>query len=567
MTLKSALLGAACAFAMAPAAYAERGTDGEVKLTFPQAVSIMNPYLSSGTKDIYASSMVIEPLAGYDDTGTLIPKLVSEIPTLENGGISEDLTSITWKLIPGLLWSDGTPVTSADVVFTGQYCMDPAGGCAQLSKFEGVVSIEAVDETSVKVTFNGPKPNPYTAFVGATNPILQQAQFAACIGAAAPTCTDPNNMPLGTGPFKVTGFTVNDTVSMEANPNYRDPAKPAFATAVIKGGGDAEGSARAVMETGEFDYAWNTQIPPDSQAAMTAAGKGQFVVAFGTLVERLEMNMTDPSADLPEGERSTSKHPHPILSDINVRTALSMAIDRDILREVGYGAGGKPTCNVVPAPELYNSDNTACLTQDIEGAKALLESSGWTDSDGDGIRDKDGKKLSILYQTTVNPIRQDFQALIKDWWTEIGVETELKAIDPSVFFGGDAGSPDTFQKFYADVEMYANNFDGTDPEAYLTQYKCDKAPSPENQWQGENMNRFCDPAYDAMVTELSSTRDVAKRAEMAKKLNDMVTKDSRIVVPLVHRGTLSAHSNALAGVMINAWDTEFWNIADWTRVK
>ena len=567
MTLKSALLGAACAFAMAPAAYAERGTDGEVKLTFPQAVSIMNPYLSSGTKDIYASSMVIEPLAGYDDTGTLIPKLVSEIPTLENGGISEDLTSITWKLIAGLLWSDGTPVTSADVVFTGQYCMDPAGGCAQLSKFEGVVSIEAVDETSVKVTFNGPKPNPYTAFVGATNPILQQAQFAACIGAAAPTCTDPNNMPLGTGPFKVTGFTVNDTVSMEANPNYRDPAKPAFATAVIKGGGDAEGSARAVMETGEFDYAWNTQIPPDSQAAMTAAGKGQFVVAFGTLVERLEMNMTDPSADLPEGERSTSKHPHPILSDINVRTALSMAIDRDILREVGYGAGGKPTCNVVPAPELYNSDNTACLTQDIEGAKALLESSGWTDSDGDGIRDKDGKKLSILYQTTVNPIRQDFQALIKDWWTEIGVETELKAIDPSVFFGGDAGSPDTFQKFYADVEMYANNFDGTDPEAYLTQYKCDKAPSPENQWQGENMNRFCDPAYDAMVTELSSTRDVAKRAEMAKKLNDMVTKDSRIVVPLVHRGTLSAHSNALAGVMINAWDTEFWNIADWTRVK
>ncbi len=567
MTLKSALLGAACAFAMAPAAYAERGTDGEVKLTFPQAVSIMNPYLSSGTKDIYASSMVIEPLAGYDDTGTLIPKLVSEIPTLENGGISEDLTSITWKLIPGLLWSDGTPVTSADVVFTGQYCMDPAGGCAQLSKFEGVVSIEAVDETSVKVTFNGPKPNPYTAFVGATNPILQQTQFAACIGAAAPTCTDPNNMPLGTGPFKVTGFTVNDTVSMEANPNYRDPAKPAFATAVIKGGGDAEGSARAVMETGEFDYAWNTQIPPDSQAAMTAAGKGQFVVAFGTLVERLEMNMTDPSADLPEGERSTSKHPHPILSDINVRTALSMAIDRDILREVGYGAGGKPTCNVVPAPELYNSDNTACLTQDIEGAKALLESSGWTDSDGDGIRDKDGKKLSILYQTTVNPIRQDFQALIKDWWTEIGVETELKAIDPSVFFGGDAGSPDTFQKFYADVEMYANNFDGTDPEAYLTQYKCDKAPSPENQWQGENMNRFCDPAYDAMVTELSSTRDVAKRAEMAKKLNDMVTKDSRIVVPLVHRGTLSAHSNALAGVMINAWDTEFWNIADWTRVK
>jgi peptide/nickel transport system substrate-binding protein len=222
---------------------------------------------------------------------------------------------------------------------------------------------------------------------------------------------------------------------------------------------------------------------------------------------------------------------------------------------------------VVPNPPAYASDNTACLTQDIEGAKALLESSGWTDSDGDGIRDKDGKKLHILYQTTVNPIRQNFQELIKAWWAEIGVETELKSIDPSVFFGGDAGSPDTFQKFYADVEMYANNFDGTDPESYLTQYKCDKAPSPENQWQGENMNRFCDPAYDALVAELSGTRDVAKRAEIAKKLNDMVTKDSRIVMPLVHRGTLSAHSNTLGGVMINAWDSELWNVADWYRVK
>ncbi len=567
MKLKTALLGAACVFAMAPSAWAERGTDGEVKLTFPQAVSIMNPYLSSGTKDIWASSMVIEPLAGYDDKGNLIAKLVSEIPSVANGGISEDLTSITWKLLPGLLWSDGTPVTSADVVFTGQYCMDPAGGCAQLSKFEGIASIEAVDDMSVKVTFTAPKPNPFNAFVGSTNPILQKAQFAACIGAAAPTCTDQNNGPIGTGPFKVTGFTVNDTVSMEANPNYRDPAKPAFATAMIKGGGDAEGSARAVMETGEFDYAWNTQIPPDSQAAMTAAGKGKFVVAFGTLVERLEINLTDPSAEWPEGERSTAKHPHPFLTDINVRTALSKAIDRDILREVGYGAGGKPTCNVVPAPAMYASDNTDCVAQDIEGAKALLEASGWTDTDGDGIRDKDGKKLSILYQTTVNPIRQDFQALIKDWWSEIGVETELKAIDPGVFFGGDAGSPDTFQKFYADVEMYANNFDGTDPESYLTQYKCDKAPSPENQWQGENMNRFCDPAYDAMITELSSTRDVAMRADLAKKLNDMVTKDSRVVIPLVHRGTLSAHSNALGGVMINAWDTEMWNVADWFRVK
>ena len=122
------------------------------------------------------------------------------------------------------------------------------------------------------------------------------------------------------------------------------------------------------------------------------------------------------------------------------------------------------------------------------------------------MREKDGEKLSLLFQTSTNAVRQDFQALIKQWWTDVGVETELKNIDGSVFFGGDPASPDTFQKFYADVEMYANNFDGTDPEQYLGQYTCEKAPRPETQWQGENINRFCDPAYDELVAELGQDR-------------------------------------------------------------
>ena len=479
MKFKTALLGAAAAFVLAPAAHAERGADGEVKILYYQAVSTLNAYLSSGTKDVEAGSLVLEPLAGFDQDGQLFPRLAADIPTVENGGVAADLTSITWKLKEGLVWSDGTPVTSADVKFTWEYCTHPEGGCAQGAKYEGIASIDTPDDLTVVVNFEGPKPYPYQPFTGGTAPILQKAQFEGCLGAAASSCTEQNSKPIGTGPFVVTDFKVNDVVTFAANPNYRDPAKPAFATVTLKGGGDALAAASAVMETGEFDYAWNTQINPEQQAQMEAGGKGKFVNAFGTLVERIEINMTDPSADLPEGERSTIKHPHPILTDANVRKALSMAIDRQTLVDVGYGGAGRPTCNLVPAPAFQASDNTGCLTQDMEGAKALLEGAGWTDSDGDGIRDKDGKKLSLVYQTTVNPVRQDFQALIKGWWNELGVEVELKAIDPSVFFGGDAASPDTFQKFYADVEMYANNFDGTDAEPYMSQYLCDKIPGPE----------------------------------------------------------------------------------------
>ena len=212
-------------------------------------------------------------------------------------------------------------------------------------------------------------------------------------------------------------------------------------------------------------------------------------------------------------------------------------------------------------------DNTDCLTQDIEGAKALLEEAGWTDSDGDGVREKDGMKLSLLYQTSTNAVRQDFQALIKDWWSQIGVETELRNLDGSVFFGGDPGSPDTFQKFYADVEMYANTFNGTDPQQYLAAYRCGGEPKPSSQWQGENINRFCDPAYDEMIDELARTGDLDARSALAKKMNDMLTKDTYTIVPLVNRARVSAHANSLGGVVLNVWDSELWNVGDWYRIK
>ncbi len=540
-----------------------RGRDGHVNLIYWQAASIMNPYLSGGTKDTNAASMVIEPLARYDENGNMVAYLAAEIPTVANGGVSEDLTSITWKLKEGLKWSDGSAVTASDVVFTGGYCMDPDGGCQQIGQFSDVTNIEALDDMTVKITFGVAKPFPYGPFVGQETPILQEAQFADCTGAAAPTCTDANFGPIGTGPFVVTDFRANDTISLVANDNYRDATKPAFASVTFKGGGDAAAAARSVLETGEFDYAWNLQIAPEILVQMEAKGMGTVLSSFGPLVERIMVNMTDPSASLGD-ERSTVAHAHPFLSDINVRKALSLAIDRPLLVEVGYGKAGKPTCNVLPAPAIYNSTaNDACQVQDIAAANALLDSAGWARG-SDGVRAKDGVRLSILYQTSTNAVRQDFQALIKQWWGEIGVETELKNIDGAVFFGGDQSSPDTFQKLFADVEMYANNFSGTDPEAYMGNWDCGNIPSPENAWLGMNMPRHCSEEYDALVDEMAATADINERARLAMAMNDILMQNY-VIIPLVHRGNVSASANTLDGVALNAWDSELWNIADWSR--
>ena len=569
MNFKTLLIGAIATSAFASTAIAdghegERARDGEVKIIYWQAPSILNPYLSGGTKDIESSSLVIEPMERYDQNGDMMPWLAADIPTVGNGGVSEDLTSITWKLKEGLVWSDGSPVTSTDVVFTANYCMDPDGGCAQLEKFDGVVSVEAIDTLTTKVTFKEAKPNPYGPFMGGQSPIIQAAQFADCTGARAPECTAENFGPIGTGPFVVTNFKPNDVIQMVANDKFRTAGKPAFASLTFKGGGSAEASGRAVMETGEYDYGWNLQLAPDVIAKMKEGGKGTPISAFGALVERLEMNLTNPSPDLPPETRSTVAEPHPFLSEKAVRQALSMAINRQELVDIGYGDAGRPTCNLVPAPALYASDNTGCLTQDIAGANAMLEAAGWVKG-SDGVRAKNGVRLSILYQTSTNAVRQDFQALIKDSWNQIGVETELRNLDASVFFGGDPGSPDTYQKFYADVEMYANVFDGTDPQAYLAAYRCGNEPKPSSQWQGPNINRFCDPAYDAMIDELARTGDLARRGELGKKMNDMLTKDSFTIVPLVDRGRVSAHANSLGGVILNTFDSELWNVADWYR--
>jgi peptide/nickel transport system substrate-binding protein len=135
-----------------PPAGGNAGEGGNILLLQWQAPSQANAYLSTGTKDLLASSLVLEPLAEYDPDGLVVPALAAEIPSLENGGISEDQTQITWTLQEGLLWSDGTPVTSDDVVFSWEYCSNEATGCATAA-YQGVASVEAVDDLTVTVTF------------------------------------------------------------------------------------------------------------------------------------------------------------------------------------------------------------------------------------------------------------------------------------------------------------------------------------------------------------------------------------------------------------------------------
>ena len=536
-------------------------------LLYWQAPSVPGSYLSAGAKDVDAGAITLDPLAKYDPDGNLAPALAAEIPTLENGGFSRDLTSITWKLKEGLKWSDGSDMSAEDVVFTWRYCVNEETGCTSESSFDGIASVEALDSFTVKITFEAPTPYPYQAFVGAGAPIISRAQFADCIGAAATTCEAQNTAPLGTGPYRIIDFKANEQAVYERNPFYRGPS-PYFDRVLLKGGGDAVSAARAVMERGEADYAWNIQVEPEVLAGLEEAGLATVVVAFTSLVERIVVNQTNPDPALGDdrSEYLEGQNPHPFLSFKPIRSAMSLAIDRSRIAEDFYGFAGEPTCNLITGPPNYASTaNDGCLPQDIDGANRLLDDNNVLDTDGDGIREYNGVPLRITYQTSTNAIRQDTQALVRDWWRQIGIETELIHHDASVFFGGDpvADREASYRRFFADAQMYADG-SGIDPQQSLSGALCKHIPTRENNWAFGNIPRSCNPEYDSLYAQLEQTQIGPEREALVKRMHDMDVQ-GYYEIPLVERGAVSAHLNTLQGIRINGWDSELWNIAEWRR--
>ena len=532
-----------------------------------QAPSLPGPYLVAGNKDTDAGAVTLEPLASYDPDGELTPRLAAEIPTLENGGISEDLMSITWKLRQGLKWSDGSDFTANDVVFTWRYCTDEEIGCTGENAFSGIASVNAIDDLTVRIEFDTPVPYPYTAFVGAGTPIISSAQFAECVGAAARNCHEQNITPLGTGPYRITEFTPNEGAVYERNPFYWGET-PYFDKVVIKGGGDAITAARAVLEADEADYAWNLQVDPDTLADMEAAGQGTVVSAFSGLVERIVINHTNPDPALGDdrSEYLDGTNPHPFLMFTPITQAMFMAINRSTISDQLYGFAAKPVCNIIIAPSKYASTaNDGYLTQDIKGANQILDDNGVLDTDGDGIREYNGVPLKITYQTTSNAIRQDTQALIRDWWRQIGIESELIQHDASVFFGGDpiVDKEASYRRFFSDMQMYTTG-SGVDPQQYLSGQRCSHIQTRDNNWADGNNARACSAEFDEVFEKLEQSTAGSERDDLVKQLNDIIVQDG-FEIPLVARGFVSAHSNTLKGARINGWDSELWNIAEWSR--
>jgi peptide/nickel transport system substrate-binding protein len=536
----------------------KRGGGGALKTLWWQSATLLNPHFATGTKDQDGSRIFYEPLASWDPDGNLAPILAAEIPTVGNGGLAKDGKSVTWHLKKNVAWHDGKPFTADDCVSTWEYVADPATASVNIGTYKDI-KVEKLDSHTIRVVFQKPTPFWADAFCGVRGMVIPKHLFEAFKGAKsreAPT----NLKPVGTGAYKFVDFKPGDMVRGELNPSYHLPNRPFFDTIEMKGGGDAVSAARAVIQTGEFDYAWNMQVEDEILKRMEQGGKGRADITPTGHIEHIQLNNTDPWKEV-DGERSSVKTKHPFLADPAVRQALNVLVDRAAVQEQIYGRTGTATANFLNAPERFRSKNTK-WELNLDKANQILEAAGWRKG-ADGIRAKDGVKLKLVYQTSINAPRQKTQQIVKQAAAKAGIEMELKSVAASQFFSSDVANPDTYSHFYTDIQMYTTTMTQPDPELFMLQFTSWEVASKDNKWQGRNITRWRNEEYDKLFRATEGEMDPVKRAALFIKMNDLVIQNI-VVIPVVQRPAVTAISNRLR-VERSGWDSDFWALHNWYR--
>jgi len=534
----------------------EAGGGGVLKLLWWQGPTLLNPHFAVGIKDQDGSRVFYEPLAGWDPDGNLFPILAAEIPSVEAGTIDQELKWVVWRLKHGVTWHDGQPFTADDCVFNWEYASDPATAATTSGTYKDI-KVSKVDDHTIKIDFSQPTPFWADAFVSVRGMIIPKHLFEPYKGGNSREA--PANLsPVGTGPYLFEAFRPGDLIQGKLNPNYHISNRPYFDAVEMKGGGDAVSAARAVLQTGEYDFAWNMQVEDELLKRLEDGGKGHVQIFASGSVEHISLNNSDPWKEV-DGERSSTKTTHPFLTDPAVRRALNLLVDRASVETFIYGRTGKATANYINNPRQFASNDTSFEFNATKAAE-LLGKAGWLPG-ADGVREKDGVRLSIVYQTSINAPRQKTQEIVKQACAKAGIAIEIKTVPASVFFSSDVGNPDTASKFYADIEMVTTQMSQPDPADFMRRFLSTEMASKDNKWQGRNAARWKNPEFDALYHAAEHEIDLVKRAALFIQMNDLVIANV-VVIPIVYRPAVAAVSNKLH-VLLSGWDSYIGRFHDW----
>jgi peptide/nickel transport system substrate-binding protein len=530
----------------------------QVIIALYQEPQILNPYIATQTASGEVYSGIIEGLIETDAAGNYYPVLAKEIPTIENGGVTleGDVLTVTYNLLEGVLWSTGQPFTCDDVVFTWEAVMHPDSGAVSTSNYENITSIECPDDNTAVVTY---EPF-YAPYIETFSDILPRHATG-----------DPVDMqkwvynwsPVGTGPFKMAEWVPGDHITMVKNENYRGyPELPYLDRVVVRITPSRE-VGMAMIQTGEVDFLWDLieGVVPDLEGVPGVVLNN--TPGLGT--ERLVLNLADPALDATDDPQN---NPHPLLGDLRVRQAVELAINKDELNEILlYGAAtvGTKEYNIGWPSEGCDIPASAF---DPDAAMALLDEAGFTDEDGDGIREcngcefaNQGDPLRLKLQTTTgNQLREQAEQLIIEYWADVGIEGFIENVPSSVLFGSWASG--AFRKHgQYDVLMYTTN-GGTDPHGQLNGYfGTDQMPTEANAGSGFNYSRWVNPADDDLKAAGLSP-DIGQRKVLYCNVMQAIA-DELPHIYLYDRAEIHATREGLTGYEPNPWQYQTWDIGNW----
>lgn len=520
-----------------------------VTISFTQEPDSLNPLYTSMWFSQITQPFWLRGLWRFDPQGSPVPDLAAEVPTEANGGVSDGGRTITVKLNPDAKWSDGTPLTAEDFVFTYEMIINESNTVATTYPYkEEIASVEAPDAQTLVIKFNEPfAPWLTTVFSGASTstPVLPKHILQPVFEAEGSIdAAEWNRAPsVSVGPFVFAEWESGSHLRFTRNENWFGDA-PKVDEIFFRFVPDDEAQMAAIKgsdtDIGVFLSFADLPEVEASGVAMPAADEGGYI-------ESWYMNF-DP-------ERS-----HPAMQDVRVRQAIVLATDREkITQDLLFGKT-QPMGTFWSATPPFGNPDIKPWPYDPEQAKTLLDEADWIDSDGDSIRDKeiDGAKvdLKLKYITNSRSLRKDMMAVVKQMWAQVGIEADLINYANDIYFGSYGENGPLYGEF--DVAQYSNAPAFPDPN--VAQFRCDEIPTPDNP-VGDNFQGYCNEELDAILSQASTTVNREERIQLFYQAAQIMYDDV-VWVGLWNDTDLWSVSNRLKNVEFSG-GTPFWNVTEW----
>jgi peptide/nickel transport system substrate-binding protein len=474
----------------------------------------------------------------YDENNEPFPRLVTEIPSVANGGVSADGRIITMHLRDDLKWSDNVPMTADDFIFTWEMAVSPQNTVATTYPYDMISTVEAPDPQTVVVTFS----EPFAPWLANLWHGILPAHILRPVYEADGTIDNAEWLKkptVGCGPYNFVEWESGSYARFVRNDNYwGTPAK--------------------------IDEIFIRFVPDDaSQVQALKAGDAD----LGTFISYSDVpTLQETGLKIviePSGYNEfmffmvNSEKGHPALLDVRVRKAIAIAIDRDgINRDLHYGLTKTPT-SFWDALPYYNDPSLQPYPFDPQEAKRLLDEAGWIDTDADGVREKDGIELEISHATTIREDRQDVQAVIQQDLADVGIKLDVNPVDDTLFFASYADNGPAARGEF-DIQEWSDGPLFPDPDIYY--WLCDQIPTDENP-TGENWFYICDEELDQLIRLQSTQVDPVQRRDTISKINQLFYEKVYIIGmwqdPDVYAVGPRLQNVRFSGV------TMFFNIAEW----